>query len=180
MQYGELQYRESRMLEQPNVLIGRSHSGDWIDQFDQRRTTENGEAIPIEGEDAIGQYLESCLERFEGNGDIQAGLVALQLWHHYHERWDTPAPSVENEIITSLLEYRSRNIADLSYLHLLATEISPETSTAIRALMAQRLAGHTSIEDTANDRHLMAYLEATAGTEDLEKALGQLRTPPSN
>ncbi len=175
MKYGELQYRESRTLEQPNIIIGRSHSGDWIDQFDQPRTAEDEGTVPIEGEDALAEYLESCLERFEKNEDIQAGLVALQLWHHYRERWGKPSPTIESEIVTSLLEYRSHNVANLSYLHLLANEISRETSLAIRSLMIQRLAGYASINDLTRDRHFMAYLEATASDESLNSAVEQLQ-----
>jgi hypothetical protein len=89
MEYGQ----RHLPLRQPNVIIGRGSDGDWVNDYNQPQLDLQESHTALEGFDAIAEYIESALEKFEDSADVQAGLVAIKLLHHYAEEFgELPEP----------------------------------------------------------------------------------------
>ncbi len=158
MEYGQ----KHRILYQPNVIIGRGSDGDWVDNYDQPQLDLQEPHTALEGFGAISEYIESALERFEDSADVQAGLVAVQLLHHYAgEFGELPEPLLR-DMATAVLHHPNPS----KELYLLANDAHPTIAGAIKAMMQARMLLRQrypySAEDIFSDKHLIAYVDATA------------------
>ena len=170
MRYGEIQYSDILQLSAPNVIIGRSDKGDWVEKFDAPTVTFSENETVLEGNDAIAEYAESAFERYEDNQDLQAGLVAVQIMHNYAKQHGDTTPAVRDEMVAALMAEKHPN----SYMYILALDAHPAIAASIRDIMAARSIEHTTMEAVADDQHLMAYLEAEPGSDDLQGSLDLL------
>lgn len=170
MKYGEIQYNDIRDLHLPNMILGRSKDGDWVDRFDEQQTAIDEGEVVLEGFNAIDKYAESALERFERYRDVRAGLVAIRILHHYNERFGNTTARMHDEIIAALLDQKWPD----SYLFILADDSNPALAESLRDTMRARAKAASTLGDLTADRHLMRYLEATATTENLDESLQQL------
>lgn len=171
MKYGEIQYSEVRDLHQPNMVVGRSKTGDWVDRFDEPQATIAEDEVVLEGYDAIAGYAESAFERCEDNGDIQAGLVAVQILHHYRERFGDTTDAIHDDLIGQLLSDRRPS----SYKFILAIDAHPAIAAKLESIMRERASRQDSVWAIAHDRHLVAYLEAGSENESLDDSLRRLQ-----
>ena len=153
MEYGQ----RHLSLRQPNVIIGRGSDGDWVNGYNQPELDLQESHTALEGFDAIAEYIESALEKFEDSADVQAGLVAIKLLHHYAEEFgELPEPLLWDMAMAVL-----QSSQPSEYLYLLALDSHPTIAGALKGIMQARARHHTSIHSIASDGHLMAYLGAT-------------------
>ncbi|MGE5298507.1 MAG: hypothetical protein ACM3KF_00510 [Acidobacteriota bacterium] len=153
MEYGQ----KHRLLHQPNVIIGRGSDGDWVNNYDQPQLDLQEPHTALEGFGAISEYIESALERFEDSTDVQAGLVAVQLLHHYAAEFgELPEPLLWDMAMAVL-----HSSQPSEYLYLLALDAHPTIAGALQGIMQGRIRHYSSILAMTHDKHLMAYLEAT-------------------
>ena len=153
MEYGQ----KHRLLHQPNVIIGRGSDGDWVNDYNQPQLDLQESHTALEGFDAIAEYIESALEKFEDSTDVQAGLVAIQLLHHYAAEFgELPEPLLRDMAMAVL-----HSPQPSGYLYLLALDAHPTIAGALQGIMQGRIRHYSSILAMTRDKHLMAYLEAT-------------------
>ena len=153
-----MEYGQSNLpLRQPNVIIGRGSDGDWVNDYNQPQLDLQESHTALEGFDAIAEYIESALEKFEDSADVQAGLVAIKLLHHYAEEFgELPEPLLWDMAMAVL-----QSSQPSEYLYLLALDSHPTIAGALRGIMQGRIRHYSSILAMTQDKHLMAYLEAT-------------------
>ena len=123
MEYGQ----KHRLLHQPNVIIGRGSDGDWVNDYNQPQLDLQESHTALEGFDAIAEYIESALEKFEDSADVQAGLVAIKLLHHYAEEFgELPEPLLWDMAMAVL-----QSSQPSEYLYLLALDSLPTIAGAL-------------------------------------------------
>ena len=153
MEYGQ----RNIPLQAPNAIIGRGLDGDWVNNYDQPQLDLQEPYTALEGFGAISEYIESALERFEDSTDVQAGLVAIQLLHHYAAEFgELPEPLLWDMAMAVL-----QSSQPSEYLYLLALDAHPTIAGALKGIMQGRIRHYSSILAMTHDKHLMAYLEAT-------------------
>ncbi len=131
MEYGQ----RNIPLQAPNAIIGRGLDGDWVNNYDQPQLDLQEPYTALEGFGAISEYIETALERFEDSADVQAGLVAVQLLHHYAEEFgELPEP-----LLWDMVQAVLHHPHPTHELYLLAIDAHPTIAGALKGIMQERL-----------------------------------------
>lgn len=165
MEYGTRKYREKQQLAIPNIIIDRDNVGDYFVKSNAEELDPwHDSSESIVGDDEIAAYVESALERFENDNDVQAGLIAITILHQFASRYGEVPAEICHTISEKVLEIATHTD---SLLFTIALESHPVIASDIRHYMHTLAVGHSSFSTAASDPRIRNYLSALTGEGDI-------------
>lgn len=162
MEYGAKRYLRYQNYDvvQPNIIIDQDSTGDYLVKFNARTHEHSETSEAVVGDDEITAYLESALERFETDGDVQAGLIAAGIAYQFADRYGDMPPEV-CEAITDALFATDTRVSQL--LMTVALDSHPAVVQAIKQRLRARARSYTDLASITKDPLICEYVDVQSG-----------------